>query len=65
VLKYDFVAVCSSAPSQRIAKLFKVEGKTHKHCHKTFGLAEVPLNKPMEYLKKKSRILPPCPEIGM
>jgi hypothetical protein len=45
--------------------LFKVEGKAYKHCHKTFGLAEVPLNKPMEYLKKNSRILPPCPEIGM
>ncbi|PSN38359.1 hypothetical protein C0J52_06916 [Blattella germanica] len=52
-----------SAKSPYIANLLEAEEKKNKFCHKTFGFAEVPLNKPSEYLKKHSRILPPCPKI--
>jgi hypothetical protein len=48
-----------------MTKLLEAEEKRNKHSHKTFGFAKVPLNKPSEYLKKKSRILPSCPKIGM
>jgi hypothetical protein len=65
VLKYCVTAVCCSAKPPFITKLLEAEEKRNKYCHKTFGFAEVPLNKPSEYLKKNSRIFPPCPKIGM
>ncbi|KAJ9575740.1 hypothetical protein L9F63_007386 [Diploptera punctata] len=52
-----------SAKSPFIANLLEAEEKKNKFCHKTFGYAEIPLKKPSEYLKKHSRILPPCPKI--
>lgn len=52
-----------SAKPPFITKLLEAEEKRNKYCHKTFGFAEVPLNQPSEYLKKNSRIFPPCPKI--
>jgi hypothetical protein len=60
-----FAPVCFSAKSPFVAKFVEAEMKGNKHCHKTFGFAKVPLKKPSEFLRKNSRILPPCPKIGM
>ena len=54
-----------SAKSPFIASLLEAEQKRNKFGHRTFGYAEVPLSKPSEFLKKHSRIMPPCPKIGM
>lgn len=48
----------------KFSKKVREDAKKHISCHKTFGYAEVPLDPPTKFLKKRTRIVR-RPLVGM